>query len=67
MSRNAYVYRLDFSWPNPADEYQWGRKVYRTRYLTLRGARYQASVLRGRGAVVDILRSLPVQWPEVTP
>ena len=41
--------------------------VYRVRYLTLRGARYQASVLRGRGAVVDILRSLPVQWPEVTP
>ena len=59
MSRNAYVYKLDFSWPNPADEYQWGRKVYRSRYLTLRGARYQASVLRDRGAVVDITARCP--------
>jgi hypothetical protein len=69
MARNAYVYRLDFTWPNPADEYQWGRKVYRVRYLTLRGARYQAGVLRSRGAVVEVIRSLPVKWPDeaVTP
>jgi hypothetical protein len=67
MSDRVYVYKLDFSWPDPADEYQWGRRVYRVRYLTLRGAQYQASVLRSRGAVVDITRSLPVEWPAVTP
>jgi hypothetical protein len=65
VDRRTYLYRLLVSWPSAADEYQWGRlRIHR--YLTLRGAQECAGRLRGHGAVVDIERSLPVEWPEAS-
>ena len=58
----TYLYRLRVSWPDPADEYQWGRKR-QLNYLSRGGAAGAAQQLRSRGAVVDVVRSLPVQWP----
>lgn len=55
---SSCIYMLKITWPDPSKAYR-----ARTRYLTRPGALAQAAKLEERGAEVEIVRSLPVQWP----
>lgn len=61
MARRTYLYRLLVTWPDPDDgtQYEWSKPHL---YLSRAGANERAVKMRAAGAIVDVERSLPVDW-----
>lgn len=78
MSRQIRVHKLDIEYPEGSlglgwEPAGWERDDFGSRefrwpqerlFLSASGARQRANLLRGYGAKVEILPSLPVEWPE---
>ncbi len=60
MTRPVRVYRLDVTWPTGRP-----RKPARRHYLTRPGAEHHAATLREAGALVAVVPSDPVTWPDL--